>query len=75
MQWPGFSSVVVYIEFMWAELCHFFLLASIPQELHIFIITYDSFDRPIRLVNYHSFYTQFFALPLTGISLEFTYLC
>jgi len=46
MQWPGFSSVVIYIEFMWAELCQFFLLVSILQELHNFIITYDRFDRP-----------------------------
>jgi hypothetical protein len=57
------------MQFMWAELCQFFLLVSILPKLHTFIIICDRSDRPIQLVSYHSFYTYFLALPLTGISL------
>jgi hypothetical protein len=58
------------MQFMWAELCEFFLLVTIPPELRTFIIVYGGFDRRIQLVSYHSFYTYFWALPVTGISLE-----
>jgi hypothetical protein len=75
MQRPRFSSVVVNMQFMWAELCQLFLLVTTPPELRTFIITYGTIDRPIQLVSYHSFYTYFLAFLLTGISLQFTYLC
>ena len=76
MQWPRFSSVVVYTQFMWTE-----FVSVLPVSFHSTRVTYlyhhiwQVWDRPLQLLCYHSFYTYFLAFPLTGILLEFTYLC